>query len=63
MRTHMEADLYEADEHRWIEAQIAALCTGQFDRLDREHLIEYRAFRLRARGASMRRWRSSRPTQ
>lgn len=37
----MEADLYAADEQRWIEAQIAALRTGEIDRLDRPHLIEF----------------------
>jgi hypothetical protein len=33
-------DLYEADEHAWIERQIAALRDGDFDRLDRANLIE-----------------------
>jgi hypothetical protein len=33
--------LYEADEHEWIAAQVAALTHGQFDRLDRANLIEY----------------------
>ena len=37
----MDIDLYEADEHLWIEAQIEALRTGRTDRLDRAHLIEY----------------------
>jgi len=37
----MDANLYEADEHLWIEAQIEALRTGQTDQLDRPHLIEY----------------------
>ena len=37
----MDADLYEADEHLWIEAQIEALRTGRTDQLDRAHLIEY----------------------
>ncbi len=37
----MGTDLYEADEHRWIEAQIEALRTGRTDQLDRAHLIEY----------------------
>ncbi len=37
----MSGDLYEADEHRWIEAQIEALRTGRTDQLDRAHLIEY----------------------
>ncbi len=37
----MDADLYEADEHRWIEAQIEALRAGRTDQLDRAHLIEY----------------------
>jgi hypothetical protein len=35
------SDLYEADEHEWIAAQIAALTDGQFDRLDRANLIEF----------------------
>ncbi len=34
-------DLYEADEHEWIAAQVAALTDGHLDRLDRVHLIEY----------------------
>jgi hypothetical protein len=34
-------DLYEADEHAWIERQIAALRDGAFDRLDRANLIEF----------------------
>lgn len=33
--------LYETDEHEWIAAQIAALSTGQLQRLDRAHLVEY----------------------
>lgn len=33
--------LYEADEHAWIETQIAALAQGEDRRLDRPHLIEY----------------------
>jgi uncharacterized protein DUF29 len=37
----MDADLYEVDEHLWIEAQIDALRTGRTDQLDRAHLIEY----------------------
>ncbi len=37
----MDADLYEADEHLWIEAQIEALRTGRTDQLDRAHVIEY----------------------
>lgn len=37
----MSGNLYEADEHRWIEAQIEALRTGQIDQLDRAHLIEF----------------------
>jgi Domain of unknown function DUF29 len=36
-----EIDLYEADEHAWIERQIAALRDGAFDRLDRGNLIEF----------------------
>ena len=34
-------DLYEVDEHAWIERQIAALREGAFDRLDRANLIEF----------------------
>lgn len=34
-------DLYEADEHEWISAQVAALTDGHLNRLDRPHLIEY----------------------
>ncbi len=34
-------DLYERDEHEWIAAQIAALKSGQMNRLDREDLIEF----------------------
>jgi hypothetical protein len=37
----VDSDLYEADEHAWIAAQISALREGQFGRLDRAHLIEY----------------------
>jgi hypothetical protein len=33
--------LYEADEHAWIERQIAALRDGALDRLDRVNLIAY----------------------
>ena len=33
--------LYETDEHEWIAAQIGALRSGELDRLDRAHLIEY----------------------
>jgi len=33
--------LYEADEHLWIERQIAALREGNLDGIDREHLVEY----------------------
>ncbi len=33
--------LYEADEHAWIAAQVAALQDGHLHRLDRSHLIEY----------------------
>jgi hypothetical protein len=36
-----EPTLYEADEHLWIEHQIAALRNGNLDRLDRDHLVEY----------------------
>ena len=34
-------NLYEVDEHAWIERQIAALREGAFDRLDRANLIEF----------------------
>lgn len=34
-------ELYEADEHQWIEAQVAALADGELSRLDRGNLIEY----------------------
>lgn len=34
-------ELYEADEHEWIAAQIAALKEGRFNRLDRTNLVEY----------------------
>ncbi len=37
----MDAALYEADEHAWIEQQIAALRSGCLDQLDRAHLIEF----------------------
>ncbi len=33
--------LYEADEHAWIECQVAALQDGNLDRLDRANLISY----------------------
>lgn len=33
--------LYEADEHAWIERQIACLRDGDLDRLDRANLIVY----------------------
>jgi hypothetical protein len=33
--------LYEADEHAWIDQQIAALRAGHLDRLDRANLIEF----------------------
>lgn len=33
--------LYEADEHAWIESQIAALRDGDLDRLDRANLIAF----------------------
>ncbi len=32
---------YEADEHAWIERQIAALRDGDFERIDRDQLVEY----------------------
>ena len=35
------SDLYERDEHEWIAAQISALESGQFNRLDRGNLIEF----------------------
>jgi hypothetical protein len=34
-------DLYKADEHEWIAAQVAALTDGHLNRLDRTNLIEY----------------------
>jgi hypothetical protein len=34
-------ELYEADEHEWIAAQISALSRGDFGRLDCANLIEY----------------------
>jgi Domain of unknown function DUF29 len=34
-------DLYEADEHAWIERQIAQHCETALDRLDRANLIEF----------------------
>jgi hypothetical protein len=33
--------LYNADEHAWIECQIAALRDGDLNRLDRINLIAY----------------------
>ncbi len=33
--------LYEADEHAWIQCQVAALRDGDLDRIDRDTLIEY----------------------
>jgi Domain of unknown function DUF29 len=33
--------LYEADEHAWIEQQVAALRDGDLDRLDRANLIAF----------------------
>jgi hypothetical protein len=33
--------LYEADEHAWIERQIASLRDGDLDRLDRANLIAF----------------------
>jgi hypothetical protein len=36
-----ERELYEADEHAWIERQIAALRDGDIDRIDRANLIEF----------------------
>ena len=38
---HATDMLYEADEHAWIERQIAALRDGDLDRLDRVNLIAY----------------------
>jgi hypothetical protein len=40
MDTVAPRTLYEADELAWIEVQIAALQSGDLDRLDRAHLIE-----------------------
>jgi hypothetical protein len=34
-------ELYERDEHEWIEAQIAALSDGRLNRLDRTNLIDW----------------------
>jgi hypothetical protein len=34
-------ELYEADEHAWIERQIACLRDGDLDRLDRANLIAF----------------------
>jgi hypothetical protein len=34
-------NLYEVDEHRWIEQQIALIETGEFDRLDRKNLVQF----------------------
>jgi hypothetical protein len=34
-------DLYEIDEHRWIEQQIALIEAGDFDQLDRKNLIQF----------------------
>ena len=36
-----KTNLYEVDEHAWIERQIAALRDGAFDRLDRANLVEF----------------------
>ena len=33
-------ELYQRDEHEWIEAQISALADGHLNRLDRANLIE-----------------------
>jgi hypothetical protein len=33
-------ELYDSDEHAWIEQQVALLRSGDLDRLDRGHLIE-----------------------
>ncbi len=41
MVDQLTTTLYEADEHAWIERQIAALRNGDFDRLDRANLIAY----------------------
>jgi hypothetical protein len=48
MMTHMSQtkqppgrELYERDEHEWIAAQISALESGQWNRLDRANLIEF----------------------
>jgi hypothetical protein len=34
-------ELYEYDEHAWIEAQVSALTDGALNRLDRANLIAY----------------------
>ena len=36
-----QINLYEADEHAWIERQVAALRGGDFDQLDHVNLIEF----------------------
>jgi hypothetical protein len=37
----VDRELYEADEHAWIAAQISALTDGRLNRLDRPNLIAY----------------------
>ena len=34
-------DLYDSDEHLWLEEQARALQNNQFDKLDRENLAQY----------------------
>ena len=34
-------DLYETDEHAWIDTQVAALRSGAYSDLDRDNLIEF----------------------
>ena len=34
-------DLYETDEHAWIESQVAALRNGAYSGLDTDNLIEF----------------------
>ncbi len=36
-----DRELYEADEHAWIERQIVILQQGNVDQLDRDSLIEF----------------------
>lgn len=43
MRKNMDeiSALFEADEHLWIDSQISALESGDMERVDRPHLIDY----------------------